>query len=164
MKVLSKQRNSRMCAICGLDNLYGVQAPFYNMADGSVMSLFSYKDHHQSYPGRVHGGLISAMIDEMGLRGMWAKHLDEIIFGVTMTLDTKYRKPVPYGTILVGKGVVTAETARAFEVDSFIYDRSGTLLANGHVKYMRLAPEIISSGADVHEEMPYLICDNVTEI
>ena len=164
MKVVSKQRNSRMCAICGLDNLYGLQAPFYNMADGSVMSLFSYKDHHQSYPGRVHGGLISAMIDEMGLRALWAKHLDESLFGVTMTLDTKYRKPVPYSTILMGKGVITAETARSFEADSFIYDREGTLLANGHVKYMRLAPEIITAGSDVHEEMPYLIADDVTEI
>lgn len=164
MNVLSRQRNSRMCAICGLDNLYGVQAPFYNMADGSVVTLFQYKDHHQSYPGRVHGGLISAMIDEMGLRGLWAKHQDETLFGVTMTLDTKYRKPVPYGVELLGRGIVTAETARAFEVDSFIYDRQGTLLANGHVKYMKLAPEIISAGADVHEEMPYAIADGISVI
>ena len=153
-----------MCAICGLDNLYGLQAPFYNMADGSVMILFSYKDLHQSYPGRVHGGLISAMIDEMGLRALWAKQLDETLFGVTMTLDTKFRKPVPYKTILVGKGVITAETSRSFEADSFIYDREGVLLANGHVKYMRLAPDIISTGSDIHEEMPYLIADDVTEI
>lgn len=164
MKVLSRQRNSRMCAICGLDNSYGVQAPFYDMADGSVMSLFAYKDHHQSYPGRVHGGLITAMIDEMGLRALWAKTLDETLFGVTMSLDTKYRKPVPYGTILVGRGIITAETSRSFEADCFIYDQARTLLANGHVKYMRLSPEIISAGADVHEEMPYLIEDGVTEI
>ena len=164
MIVLDKQRNSRMCAICGLDNSYGVQAPFYNMEDGSVITLFRYKDHHQSYPGRVHGGLISAMIDEMGLRGLWAKHREESFFGVTMTLDTKYRKPVPYGVELLGRGVVTAETARAFEVDSFIYDRDGVLLANGHVKYMRLSTELIAAGSDVHEEMPYLIEDGIREI
>lgn len=164
MKVISKQHNSRMCAICGLDNSYGVQAPFYNMEDGSVVTLFRYKDHHQSYPGRVHGGLISAMIDEMGLRGLWAKHLDESLFGVTMSLDTRYRKPVPYGTELLGRGIITAETQRAFEVDSFIYDRDGVLLANGHVKYLRLATELIAAGADVHEEMPYLIEDGISEI
>lgn len=38
MKILSKQKNSRMCMICGLDNEYGVNAPFYNMEDGSVMT------------------------------------------------------------------------------------------------------------------------------
>jgi hypothetical protein len=29
MKVISKQRNSRMCAICGMDNKYGLKAQFY---------------------------------------------------------------------------------------------------------------------------------------
>lgn len=96
MKILSKQKNSRMCMICGLDNEYGVNAPFYNMEDGSVMTVFRYKEQHQSYPGRVHGGMITAMLDEMGLRSLWAKELSEETFGVTISLDTKYRKPVPY--------------------------------------------------------------------
>ena len=106
MKILSKQKNSRMCMICGLDNEYGVNAPFYNMEDGSVMTVFRYKEQHQSYPGRVHGGMITAMLDEMGLRSLWAKELSEETFGVTISLDTKYRKPVPYETELIGRGVV----------------------------------------------------------
>ena len=72
MKVIGQQRNSRMCVICGLDNQFGVRAPFYNMTDGSVASPFRYRAWHQSYPGRVHGGMITAMLDEMGLRGLWA--------------------------------------------------------------------------------------------
>lgn len=74
MKVISKQRNSKMCIICGLDNKYGLKAPFYNMEDGSVMTKFQYSEEHQSYPGRVHGGLITAMLDEMGLRALWTKN------------------------------------------------------------------------------------------
>ena len=57
MKVISKQRNSKMCIICGMDNDYGLRAPFYNMEDGSVVSIFRYGEKHQSYPGRVHGGI-----------------------------------------------------------------------------------------------------------
>lgn len=33
MKIVSKQKNSKMCMTCGLDNKYGVRAPFYNMED-----------------------------------------------------------------------------------------------------------------------------------
>jgi len=66
MKVVQKQRNSRMCIMCGLDNSAGVRAPFYSMEDGSVVTKFSYREEHQSYPGRVHGGLITAMLDELG--------------------------------------------------------------------------------------------------
>ena len=44
MKVISKQRNSRMCIICGLDNPAGVKAQFYNMEDGSVGAIFTFKE------------------------------------------------------------------------------------------------------------------------
>lgn len=51
MKVSYKQNNSRMCVMCGLDNPFGVQAPFYVMEDQSVMTLFRFREEHQSYPG-----------------------------------------------------------------------------------------------------------------
>ena len=75
--------------MCGLDNPYGVRAPFYNIVDGSVMSIFKYREQHQSYPGRVHGGLITAMLDELGFRALWADELNESSFGVTTSLETK---------------------------------------------------------------------------
>ena len=68
MKVISKQTNSKMCFICGMDNPIGLKVQFYNMEDKSVMCMFSYKEEHQSFPNRVHGGLISTMLDELGLR------------------------------------------------------------------------------------------------
>jgi len=150
--------------ICGLDNEYGVQAPFYNMEDGSVMSVFRYKEQHQSYPGRVHGGLITAMLDEMGLRSLWAKEQSEETFGVTLSLDTKYRKPVPYGTDLIGRGIVVKETNKFLITDASILDIHGKILANGMIKYIKMETGKISEGVQIHEEMPYLIEDGRTEI
>ncbi len=150
--------------ICGLDNEYGVQAPFYNMEDGSVMSVFRYKEQHQSYPGRVHGGLITAMLDEMGLRSLWAKEQSEETFGVTLSLDTKYRKPVPYETDLIGRGIVVKETNKFLITDASILDIHGKILANGLIKYIKMETGKISEGVQIHEEMPYLIEDGRTEI
>ncbi len=164
MKVLSKQRNSKMCAICGMDNKYGVKAQFYNMEDGSCMTKFKYREEHQSYPGRVHGGLITAMLDEMGLRALWAKEGKEESFGVTLSLDTKYRKPVPYETEIIGKGIVVKENTKFFVVDSKILDLDGNILANGTIKYIKLDANKISEGIQIHEEMCYLIEDDVKEI
>ena len=164
MKVVSKQRNSKMCAICGMDNKYGVHAQFYNMEDGSVMTKFKYREEHQSYPGRVHGGLITAMLDEMGLRALWAKEGNEKEFGVTMSLDTKYRKPVPYNQEIIGKGIVIKENNKFFVVDSKILDLQGNVLANGTIKYIKLDTNKINENIDAHEEMCYLIEDDVKEI
>ena len=164
MKVVSKQRNSKMCAICGMDNKYGVHAQFYNMEDGSVMTKFKYREEHQSYPGRVHGGLITAMLDEMGLRALWAKEGNEKEFGVTMSLDTKYRKPVPYNQEIIGKGIVIKDNNKFFVVDSKILDLQGNVLANGTIKYIKLDTNKINENIDAHEEMCYLIEDDVKEI
>lgn len=164
MKVISKQKNSKMCIICGLDNEYGLKAPFYNMEDGSVMTLFKYRVQHQSFPNRVHGGLITAMLDEMGLRALWADRLSEEQYGVTVSLDTKYRKPVPYEIELIGRGKLVKESGNFFTVQSEILDKDGKVLANGEIKYMKLPVNIIAEGVIPHEEMCYLIDDGVKEI
>ncbi len=163
MKVVSKQLNSRMCAVCGLDNPEGLKAPFYNMQDGTVATLFTYRPENQSYPGRVHGGLIATMLDELGLRAIWAKEGTYDTWGVTTSIEVKYRKPVPYSQTLLGRGEVIKNTGHFFTVHSTIYSQ-GTLLAEGNVNYLKMPVSKIGSDISFHEEMCYLIQDGVTEI
>ena len=165
MKVIGKQRNSKMCFICGMDNPIGLRAQFYNMEDGSVMTPFVFRKEHQSFPERVHGGLAATMIDELGLRAMWAKDQSEESFGVTMSLSVKYRKPVPYDEELFARGIVVKETPKFVTIVSEIYDRAGDLLVNGEAVYIKLSPEqIVSDAVDTHDEMCYLIEDDVREL
>lgn len=161
MKTVSKQRNSKMCIICGMDNANGVKAQFYNMEDNSVISPFVFSESHQSYPGRVHGGMITAMLDEVGLRAVWATEAD--VWGVTMSLETKFRKPVPYNEPLYAVGRVISSTHRFIKSKAYIFDKDGTKLAEADLKYIKLLPEMIS-GEDCHEEMCYYIQDDVAEI
>ena len=112
MKVVSKQNNSHMCLICGMNNSAGVRGQFYNMEDGSVGGLFTFREEHQSYPGRVHGGMLATMIDELAGRVLWVDCPDKI--AVTMDINVKYRKPVPYNTPLIGRGMYTERLSRAF--------------------------------------------------
>ena len=121
MKVISKQTNSKMCFICGMDNPIGLKVQFYNMEDKSVMCMFSYKEEHQSFPNRVHGGLISTMLDELGLRALWALE-GENSFGVTTSMSVKFKKPVPYNQKLIGKGIVTFNSKLFIDIDTFIFD------------------------------------------
>lgn len=164
MKVITRQRNSKMCMVCGLDNPFGVRAPFYSMEDGRVFSPFKFHFNHQSYPGRVHGGMVTTVLDELGIRALWAKTLDETKFGVTTSLTTKYRKPAPYETDLVSVGRLISETSRFFIVETGLYDLEGTLIAEAELRYIKLPANVISEGEDVHTQMPYLIEDGVKEL
>ena len=163
MEVLSRQRNSRMCVICGLDNPVGLRAGFYNMKDGSVMCPFKFKEEYQSFPQRVHGGIIATMLDELAFRALWTNGTEDV-WGVTMSMNVKYRKPVPYETPLIGRGIIVRETSKFATMDAQIFNIERTLLANAEVKYIKLSADQIASGIDVHDEMCYLVQDNVKEI
>ena len=163
MKVVKKQKNSRNCIICGMENALGVQAPFYNMEDGSVGSLFSFKSAHQSYPGRTHGGMISAFLDEIAGRALWVKSAN--IYGVTTTMNVTFRKPVPYETPLIARGKILSESSMFFSAIAAIYDSDGTLLAECSARYVKLTPEkTFDKSVHEDEEMCYDVKDGVTEI
>lgn len=163
MKVISKQTNSKMCFICGMDNPIGLKAQFYNMEDESVMTRFMFKEEHQSFPMRVHGGLIATMQDELGLRAIWAKKSEDI-FGVTMDINVKFRKPAPYNEILIGKGIVTKMTNMFAQIETKIFDLKGNVISNATMKYIIQPVSKIASDTCSHEEMCYLIKDDITEI
>lgn len=164
MKVVSKQTNSKMCLICGLENNLGLKADFYNMEDGSVGSIFTFKSHHQSYPGRVHGGMISALLDELAGRVIWVENPE--LFGVTATMTVKFRKPVPYDKKLYGKGEMIKRNGRLFTATAKLMDESKTVLAEVEGTYMILPTEKITNGESFSkaEDVNFIVPDDVTEI
>ena len=161
MKVVKKQTNSKNCIICGMCNPAGVKAPFYEMKDGSVVTLFSYSSEHQSYPGRVHGGMITCMLDELIGRVIWVT--DPTILAVTLDINVKFRKPVPYDTQLIGIGTVVKNGSRAYTGNACIKDIQGNVLAEGTATYYKMPAEKITN-ADMHEELDMFVPDDVTEI
>lgn len=161
MKVLSKQNNSHMCLICGMENTLGVQAAFYNMEDGSVGALFTFKPEHQSYPGRVHGGMLATMIDELAGRVLWTDRPSQI--AVTMDIKCKYRKPVPYNVPLKGRGMYLQKLSMGYIAKCYILDMQNNVLAEGEAKYLIMPTEKITD-ADFDSEMDIFIDDGITEI
>ena len=161
MKVLKKQTNSKMCLICGIENESGLKAPFYQMEDDTLVSIFEYKEFHQSYPGRVHGGMISCMLDELIGRAIWISEPN--MWGVTVSLTVKFRKPVPYNTKLKAVGKITNSRSRIFEGVGELYDLDGNLLASAEATYFKLPLDKIADESD-HEEVNIYVEDDVKEI
>ena len=63
-KVLAAQNVSRMCMVCGAENPWSLKARFYELDNGELLGVFAPLESHQSYPGRLHGGVASALLDE----------------------------------------------------------------------------------------------------
>ncbi len=126
-----------MCFVCGEQNPAGVHVHFYEQDDGSVLARFTAAEHHQGYPHRVHGGVISAIMDEVMGRAIMIRY-GEAVWGVTAELSLRFRQPVPVGVELTAVGRVVKEGSRLFEGAGALYLPDGTVAAEGAGKYVKL--------------------------
>jgi len=134
---MKKQPTSRMCFVCGERNPAGVHVRFYEQEDGSLLARFTAQEKHQGYPGRMHGGVITAVLDETIGRAIMIRH-GEAVWGVTGELHVRFRKPVPIRVELTAVGRITAENNRLFEGSGELYLPDGTVAAEGTGKYIKL--------------------------
>lgn len=135
--VTGKQPNSKMCLVCGLKNNFGLHAHFYELDNNELLAVFTPKEEHQSYPGRVHGGILTAILDETIGRAIMMRY-PEPVWGVTMELETKFKKPVPTGEEIRVIGRIVEETDRIFIGSGEILLPDGRVAVEGQGKYMKL--------------------------
>ncbi len=134
---MNKQPTSRMCFVCGESNPAGVHVRFYEREDGSVLARFTGADHHQGYPGRLHGGVITAVMDEAIGRAIMVRYGDDI-WGVTAELTMRFRQPAPIGVELTVVGRIISEGSRMFQGSGELLLPDGTVAAEAVGKYMKL--------------------------
>jgi hypothetical protein len=60
---MDKQPNSRMCFVCGIENSIGLKLSFYTDDEGRCITRFQPRPEHQGFPGQLHGGIISTLLD-----------------------------------------------------------------------------------------------------
>ncbi|HEY3383778.1 MAG TPA: PaaI family thioesterase [Vicinamibacterales bacterium] len=140
-----------MCLVCGLKNDGGLNASFYETGRGELVALFTPRDEHQSYPGRLHGGMITAILDETIGRAIMMKYEEEV-WGVTVEFTTRFKKPVPLGVELRVVGRIVSEAGRQFEGTGEVLLPDGEVAATGVGKYVKLPLDRIADfDAEVQE-------------
>ena len=159
-KVTKKQQNSKMCLVCGLKNPYGLRASFYEMDNQELVALICPRDEHQSYPGRLHGGLTTALLDETIGRAIMMCYPD-MMWGVTVEFQTKFRKPVPLDVELRVVGRITSDNSRFFEGTGEILLPDGDVAATGYGKYIKLPLEKISDFD--HDEQEWRVVPSASD-
>lgn len=142
-KIISKQKNSKNCFVCGLKNPFGLKAQFFVSEDKELIALFKPDELHQSYPGRLHGGIASAIIDETIGRSI-LNHYEKEVWGVTIELNVKFRKPIPLNVELKVVGRITKEDNRFFEGTGEIILPDGEVAVEAHGKYLKVPLEKIT--------------------
>lgn len=153
-KVMKKQENARQCFACGVDNPMGLKAFFYEMDNGELVALFRPLQEHQSYPGRLHGGVSAAILDETIGRAMMIE--EPQMWGVTVELELKYKKPVPLDVPLKVVGRITKNTRRIFEGTGEILLEDGTVAVTAQGKYIKMSIDKITTQEFIESQEMHL--------
>ncbi len=150
-KEIMKQPNARDCFVCGMKNDFGLKARFYENDEDELIVYFTPRNEHQSYPGRLHGGIAASILDEAIGRAMQIKDPD--IWGVTTDLKIKYRAPLPLDCELKAVCRITDENRMMFEGTGEILTPEGGVAVSAHGRYMKMnvnkiTDEDFSEGCD----------------
>ncbi len=146
-KVLAKQNNASKCFICGIHNDHGLHTMYYELENKQALGVFKGGDLHQSFPGRMHGGIVSALLDETIGRAMQIGNPD--IWSVTAELTTKFLKPIPLDETLYCVGWIENSRHGIFFGEGYICDQKQNILATAKAKYFQQNIDKILESADI---------------
>jgi len=136
-KVTGKQPNSKMCFVCGTENRFGLKSRFYELEHGETIAVFQPENEHQGYPGRLHGGIAAAILDETIGRAIMTSYSDNI-WGVTIEFSMRLKKPVPLDGEIRVIGRIEKDEKRFFEGSGEIVLADGSIAISAKGKYLKM--------------------------
>jgi acyl-coenzyme A thioesterase PaaI-like protein len=126
------------CYVCGQSHPRGLRIRFYTGGFGRVCARFAPDGDQTGYRNIVHGGVISALLDE--LLG-WPIALQTGRMALTAELTVRFRKPMPNDSIYLATAYPGVDRGRYWEGTGDIRDDAGILYAKAQGKYFLISAE-----------------------
>lgn len=147
--MMNKQPNSAYCFVCGMKNVAGVKVRFYETlaTDGveTLLARFTGRACHQGYPGRIHGGVLTGVLDETIARAMnYGAGVEVERWGITAELTTRFLRPVPLDVEISARARVLSQNRRMFTGSGEIVLPNGKVAARAEGKFLKLPLSAIS--------------------
>jgi len=150
--LMDNQPSSRSCFVCGRDNPMGLAARWVSDRErGEVRATVEIPEHFNGYPGTVHGGIITALLDEAAVRtGLLDGGFDDLM--VTAKLEVAFRKPTPTRTPIVVAARLTRRGKARAHAEAEVRLPDGTVTAHAEAILTRPPPDVAAGWA---QERPY---------
>ena len=120
------------CFACGKDNEHGLHMRF-EIDDDKCTAYFTPRREHQSYTGRMHGGLVAVLLDEVTGNYLYCKEGKP---SQTAKIEIRYRQPLAIGEEVICTGYEVKRKGRMVEMAGKSCKKDGTILAESVSKMM----------------------------
>ena len=116
------------CIVCSFGNANGLHLEFDADDDGSVTATFQCDEAFEGYPGLLHGGVISSILDGAMGNCMFARGQAT----VTIEMTTRFRHPVATGQEATVSARITQDLHPLYLLEAeIVQDRKVKATAKG---------------------------------
>ena len=123
------------CVACSPDSKAGLRLNFREIGDGAVRATFDCAVAFEGYPGQLHGGIISTLLDAAMANCLFAQNLQ----AVTAELSVRFKAPV----VLKHQATTEARVVR----DLFpLFLMEASVIQDGEVKATATAKFVVPQG------------------
>jgi uncharacterized protein (TIGR00369 family) len=133
------------CYVCGQAHPRGLRIRFFAGQFGQVQAWFRPDAAQTGYGDTVHGGVISALLDE--LLG-WPIALQTGRMAYTAELTVRFARPVKTGRTYLATASPGIDRGRYWEGKGDIRDEDGKVYAKARAKYFLLSAEQTTTVVD----------------
>lgn len=131
-------RFDHACFGCGDENPIGLHLQFSRTADG-VRAAFTAVPAHQGFDAIVHGGIISAVLDEAMA---WAT-TSAGVWTVTAEMSVRFKRPLSVGESTTVTSRVTENRRRVLATSAELTrDRDGAVIASATATFVRVSDAV----------------------
>lgn len=125
------------CFVCGDKNPFGLNVTFY-VDEDKVVAEYTAGSHFQGFKDILHGGILSALLDEVMIRAVLARG----IMSLTSEIKVRFKKLVRVGDRLFLEGRVVEDKGRIILTEGKITNQDNEVVAWGEGKFFRAEGEM----------------------
>lgn len=119
------------CFACGERNPQGLKVKFFQEGE-KICTIFQPGENHQGYPGIMHGGLTSTLLDEVMSRCVQ----ETGAAGLTAKLEVRFRQSIPLYRPVRFEAWIVKKKGHLVELESCAILDDGQVAAEGKSKFM----------------------------
>lgn len=130
-----KLQDSNNCFVCGNDNPQGLHVRYeIDEAAKTIRGVYRARAEHEGYNRIIHGGVISAIMDEAMVKLAWKLGMPAVSAEITV----KFKSPAAPGDELIVSAWLTKTANRLIEVESKV-ERGPVVISEAKGKLLRTA-------------------------
>lgn len=147
-RIIRELPRDKNCFVCGVKAADGLRMKIYSTEDGYAVGLCQPGAVHQGFPGVVHGGIVSACLDEV----LWfSTRLEEnFLPAMTLELNVRFLAKISVDSPLRVAAKVFRTEGRHLYSKGFILLEDGTVAAEAEGHFLTLRAEDAAAAHGVY--------------